>query len=112
MAAIYQVGGDHSALQTQLGSSNNAFAVQGDNGNWSDQYQGDLNNATVFKMIFLLEDLMKRDKLKEVRNIAIIDQGFLGITSNSDATQTQQGDNNNASNVMQHGDKIHRFKVK
>jgi hypothetical protein len=53
MAAIYQVGGDHSALQTQLGSSNNAFAVQGNNGNWSDQYQkGDLNNATVFKMIF------------------------------------------------------------
>jgi hypothetical protein len=29
MAAIYQVGGGHSALQTQLGSSNNAFAVQG-----------------------------------------------------------------------------------
>jgi hypothetical protein len=34
------------------------------------------------------------------RNIAI-DQGFL-ITSNSDATQTQLGDNNNAS-VIQHG---------
>jgi hypothetical protein len=34
MAAIYQVGGDHSALQTQLGSNN--IAVQGDNGNWSD----------------------------------------------------------------------------
>jgi hypothetical protein len=36
MAAIYQVGGGHSALQTQLGSSNNAFAAR-DNGNWSDQ---------------------------------------------------------------------------
>jgi hypothetical protein len=64
MAAIYQVGGDHSFKRSLDQIMPLLYKVIMETGLIN--IKGDLNNATVFKMIYLLEDLMKRDNLKEV----------------------------------------------